>query len=318
VSAGTGAMRVGVHLGNYSTGNDGKRVLEIGVNADRLGFDSVWVSDHVVVPSVMESIYPYSNLGKSFTPDSAELFYEAIVTLSVLAGCTTNVTLGTSVLVIPQRNPLVVAKQLSTLDDLCGGRLHVGVGAGWLKEEYEALAAPFATRWTALEEFIAIFRELWTERDASYSGSTYSFGPVRMAPKPSAVGGPPITIGGHSARVLRIAGSCAQGLHGFRLSPEASRESLEEMQRHAEKAGRSPEDVTVVLRMNADHPDSMKAADAEVWRFVGTADEVASKIALYAEAGVTELLLSMSEGRAASEADETMAWMAEEVLPLIR
>lgn len=311
-------MKVGVHLGNYATGNDGKRVLDIGVNADRLGFDSVWVSDHVVVPSVMESIYPYSNLGKSFTPDSAELFYEAIVTLSVLAGCTSRVRLGTSVLVIPQRNPLVVAKQLSTLDDLSGGRLHVGVGAGWLAEEYAALKAPFKQRWQALEEYIELFRNVWSVRDASFAGATYAHDAVRMAPKPVQAGGPPITIGGHSARVLRIAGTAADGLHAFRLTPSHVRESLDEMQRHAEKAGRDPDALTVVMRCDLAAKGQMTAAESEAWRFAGGAEEVAGQIKEYEEHGVSEILLTIAEKRPAVEADETMQWFAEDVLPLVR
>jgi probable F420-dependent oxidoreductase len=311
-------MRVGVHLGNYSTGNNGDRVIEIGLMAERLGFDSVWVSDHVVVPSVMESVYPYSALGKSFTPDSAELFYEALVTLSVLAGMTSRVVLGTSVLVVPQRNPLLVAKQLSTLDDLSGGRVHLGVGAGWLAEEYAALNASFKDRWKALEEYIELFRAVWTDRDASYAGSTYSFGPVRMAPKPVQPGGPPITIGGHSARVLRLAGTHASGLHAFRLTPTHVRESLDEMQRHADKAGRDPAELTVVMRCDLAARGSMTAAEAEVWRFAGSAEEVASQIRTYEEHGVSELLLTIAEKRPASEADETMEWFASDVLPLVR
>ena len=311
-------MKIGVHLGNYATGNDGARVLELGLNAERLGYDSVWVSDHVVVPSVMESVYPYSALGKSFTPDSAELFYEALVTLSVLAGCTSRVRLGTSVLVIPQRNPLVVAKQLSTLDDLSGGRLHVGVGAGWLAEEYEALQAPFKQRWTALEEYIGLFRNVWTERDAAFSGSVYSHASVRMAPKPVQPGGPPITIGGHSARVLRVAGTVADGLHAFRLTPEHVSHSLDEMQRHAEKAGRDPSALTVVMRCDLAARGQMTAAESEVWRFAGSADEVAAQIKEYEAHGVSELLLTIAEKRPASEADETMQWFAEDVLPMVR
>jgi probable F420-dependent oxidoreductase len=311
-------MKIGVHLGNYSTGNTGERVLEIGRMADRLGFDSVWASDHVVVPSVMESIYPYHALGKTFTPDSAELFYEAIVTLSVLAGATSRVRLGTSVLVIPQRNPLVVAKQLSTLDDLSGGRLHVGVGAGWLAEEYEALNMPFKTRWQALEEYIGIFRTVWTERDAAFSGETYSFNPVRMAPKPVQAGGPPITIGGHSARALRLAGTHASGLHAFRLSPEHVRQSLDEMRRNAEMAGRDPSELTVVMRCDLAARGSMTPEEAEVWRFAGTAEQVASQIKVYEEQGVSELLLTIAEKWPAAEADETMQWFAEDILPIVR
>jgi probable F420-dependent oxidoreductase len=311
-------MKIGVHVGNYATGNTGERVLEIGVMADRLGYDSLWVSDHVVVPSVMTSIYPYAASGKTFTPDSAELFYEAIVTLSVLAGRTSRVRLGTSVLVIPQRNPLVVAKQLSTLDDLSGGRLHVGVGAGWLVEEYEALGASFKNRWKALEEHIDVFRAVWTDRDASYSGETYSFDRVRMAPKPVQPGGPPITIGGHSARALRIAGTRASGLHAFRLTPEHARQSLDEMQRHAEKVGRDPGELTVVMRCELAAVGSMTAEEAEVWRFAGSAEQVADQIRAYEEHGVSELLLTIAEKRPAAEGDDTMAWFAESVLPLVR
>jgi alkanesulfonate monooxygenase SsuD/methylene tetrahydromethanopterin reductase-like flavin-dependent oxidoreductase (luciferase family) len=159
---------------------------------------------------------------------------------------------------------------------------------------------------------------VWTDRDASYSGETYSFEPVRMAPKPVHPGGPPITIGGHSARVLRIAGTHASGLHAFRLSPDHVRESLDEMQRHAEKAGRDPSELTVVMRCDLAPRGAMTPAEAEVWRFAGTAEQVAKHIRVYEEHGVSELLLTVAEKRPAAEADETMQWFAEDVLPQVR
>lgn len=311
-------MQIGVHLGNYSTGNSGERVLQIGRNADELGFDAVWVSDHVVIPTVIESVYPYHALGKTFTSDSAELFYEAVVTLSVLAGMTSRVRLGTSVLVLPQRNPLVLAKQLSTLDDLSGGRLSLGVGVGWMREEYAALHASFGSRWTALEEHIQLYRKVWSERDAAFEGETYSHQSIRMAPKPATAGGPPITIGGHSARVLRIAGTFANGLHAFRLTPEQVAGALDEMRRHAKEAGRDPAEITVVLRTNLDRYDSPTAKDPEPWRLVGSAEQVAEQIRRYEEHGVGELVLSFAEGESTQAVEETMAWAAQDVLPLVR
>lgn len=309
-------MHFGIHLGNYNTGNRGTRILDLGLRAERLGFDSVWVSDHVVVPSQISSKYPYSAMARGFSVDAAELFYEALVVLSALAGMTERVRLGTSVFIAPQRNPLLAAKQLSTLDDLSGGRVDIGVGAGWLAEEFAALQAPFEQRWDALEEYLDIWHEVWSERDAAYAGKTYAFEPVRMAPKPARAGGPRITVGGHSPRAMRIAGQRAQGLHAFRLTRQQVQDALTVVREHARAAGRDAAAATVVMRCDVAPHDAV-APSTDEWRLVGPADHMVEQVRAYESAGVSEMVLTVAEGNPDPVVDATMEWFAAEVLPLV-
>jgi probable F420-dependent oxidoreductase len=284
--------------------------------ADQLGYDSVWVSDHVVVPSRLSVKPPAGARGRTFTPDASELFYEAIVLLSALASTTTKVTLGTSVLIVPQRNPVVLAKQLSTLDALSHGRLHIGVGAGWLVDEYQALQAPFAGRWDRLEEYIRLFRRVWTDHEAQFTGPTYSFAPIRMAPKPAKLGGPPITVGGRSTRALKVAGTLTQGLHAARLTPAEVTDALGVIQRYAIASGRSRSDVSVLMRADL-RAVGKGAEDSGPWEFGGSADEVATAVRGYQTHGVSELILTVANGEPADVQDGTIRWFSENVLPLV-
>ncbi|MGH2820062.1 MAG: LLM class flavin-dependent oxidoreductase, partial [Actinomycetota bacterium] len=154
-------MRFGIHVGNSGPEATAQSMVAQAKAADDSGYDSVWVSDHVVIPERFRSRYPFR--GKPFTPDSVGRYYEPLITLAVLAGATSRVRLGTSVLIIPQRNPLVMAKEIATLDELSGGRVDLGIGAGWLAEEFEALDAKFEGRGSVLEEWLQIFRTVWSQ-----------------------------------------------------------------------------------------------------------------------------------------------------------
>ncbi len=304
-------MRLGLHLGNYGTGHTGERMLRLARLADaEAGFDSVWVSDHVVAPGQIETQVPSGARDRSFSTDTAEVCYEAIVLLSAISSLTTRVRLGTSVLVPAQRNPLVLAKQLATLDAISGGRLDVGVGGGWLAEEYAALGASFEDRWTRLEETLEIFRLVWTEREASFAGATYTFPPVRMAPKPVTPGGPRITVGGRSPRALRIAGRLAHGLNAARLTPEEVGTSLARVRRHAEAAGRDPAAATVLLRCDLPSQRDTPIDPQRPWVLAGSAAAVRDTVAAYAEQGATELIVTVSPGDEGDQ-DRALLWLGE-------
>src|SRR5262249_15010307 len=157
-------------------------VLEFSRRMEGLGFDSLWVSDHVVIPRGYESRYPYNASGELGWTELPLL--EPVATLLVVAGATEGVKLGTTGLVGPMRNPVLLAKELATLDVLSGGRLILGAGVGWLKEEFDALDAPFDHRGARMDEYLEVIRRLWTEDDPSFEGEYYRLGNVACYPKP--------------------------------------------------------------------------------------------------------------------------------------
>jgi probable F420-dependent oxidoreductase len=302
-------VKLGLHLGNYSTGHTGERLTALALHAEAVGFDSVWVSDHVVAPGRIDTQVPAGARGRAFDPDIGEVCYEAIVLLSALSAVTARVRLGTSVLIAAQRNPLVLAKQLSTLDALSNGRLDIGVGGGWLAEEFAALNVPFSERWARLEETLDIFSRVWTQREADFTGATYAFGPVRMAPKPAAPAGPRITVGGRSPRALRIAGQRASGLNASRLTPEEAAAALKIVREHAEAAGRDPDGVTVLLRCDLPAPRDTTPDPGRPWLLSGTADAVRTQVETYAEHGVSELIVSVQPAEPSAQ-DDAVAWLS--------
>ena len=170
--------------------------------AERAGFDFLSVSDHVVVPANLQTHYPY-RVGGAFTATEQGYCFDQLATIAFLAGCTERLRLLTSVLVVPHRPAVLTAKMLATIDVLSNGRLIVGAGAGWMREEFALLGAPFEERGRVTDEFLAAFRELWTKDEPAYAGKHVSFSDVLFYPKPLQKPHPPIWIGGESAAALR-------------------------------------------------------------------------------------------------------------------
>jgi probable F420-dependent oxidoreductase len=311
-------VKIGFHLTNFGATTTAESILAVARAAEDLGFDSVWVSDHVVVPADFASVYPYE--GTVFSPDAAGNVFEPLVTLAVVAGATHRLRVGTSVLIAPAREPLLVAKQLATVDALSGGRLVVGLGAGWLAEEFDVLGAGerFAHRGAVLEEWIAVFRAAWREREPSFEGRWCRFPPLRTEPKPAQPGGPPLLIGGHGPVALRRAATLADGWNAFRLSPEDVAAGVERLRAAAAAAGRDPAALAVVLRANVDLGGEAPGPGAPAWQLGGPPEAVAAAIARYAEAGVGEFAFTPAPGRGPAAARETMDRLATEVVPLLR
>src|SRR2546426_11094543 len=176
------------------------------VRAEQLGYDSLWVSDHVVVP--------HANV-KNF----GETVFDPLVTLAVAAGATRRVRLGTTVLIVPYRNPVVTAKMISSLDALSGGRVVLGIGAGWVAAESAALGVPFAERGAMTDEYLAAMQELWTSRAPSFAGKYTRFGGLAFEPKPLQKPHPPIWVRGHSPAALRRAARLGAARHPINRPP---------------------------------------------------------------------------------------------------
>ncbi|MFN8458280.1 MAG: LLM class F420-dependent oxidoreductase [Anaerolineae bacterium] len=183
-------MKFGVCLPNFPFGVKPSRdnIAGIAQAAERLNYDSIWVSDHVLVPKDKPR---YGHI------------YEAFTTLAYLAGITQRVQLGTSVLVLPQRDAILAAKQIATLDDLSGGRVILGVGVGWMEGEYKNLGADFHRRGRHADEGLKVMKTLWQDDDPSFEGEFYNFKDVLFGPKPVQAGGPPLWIGGASEAAIR-------------------------------------------------------------------------------------------------------------------
>jgi probable F420-dependent oxidoreductase len=194
-------MRIGAKLPN--SGPLSSEIPATAVTLERAGFDSLWVADHIVMPETIRSRYPFAPDGRATWPTDTP-YVDALIALALAAAVTTRVRLGTAALVLPQRNPVQLAKQLASIDVASGGRLELGVGAGWLAEEFAALNVPFARRGERMDEWIAILRECWTGRTDERAGEFYDLpaGTLCM-PTPGEI---PILIGGHSPAALRRAG----------------------------------------------------------------------------------------------------------------
>ncbi len=245
-------MQFGLTQFNIVEGGTGSAARELGRAAEALGYDSAWAVEHVVWPATMVSRYPYSPDGTIPAEIRQSPFPEGLVWLAHLAGATTTLRLATGILVLPQREPILLAKQVATLDCLSEGRLMLGVGVGWLREEFELLGATWERRGQRLEDYIAAIRAMWTTMPSSVTTPSVSFSDVIVAPRPFGGRPVPIIISGAMAAASR-AGRIGDG---YMPPPGAVglhlRELVETMRRAAEAAERDPASIEVTAQCSAD------------------------------------------------------------------
>lgn len=215
----------------------------MGCAAEDAGFESVWTVEHVVVPVGYESEYPYSSSGKMPGGETTDIT-DPIVWLTWVAAQTTTLNLGTGILILPQRNPLILAKSCATLDVLSGGRLRLGVGVGWLEEEFDALGVPFAKRGARTEEYVAVMQRLWDDEKASFDGNLVQFSDCISRPRP-VNGRVPVIVGGHSDVSARRAGRIGDGFFPGKGDDDRLRELIGIMRASAEEAGRDPDAIEI-------------------------------------------------------------------------
>lgn len=273
-------MRVGAKLPNAGALPAELGIAHMASQLERSGFASVWVSDHVVMPATVTSRYPYAADGvASWATD--EPWYDAVVALAMAAAVTDEVELGTAVLVLPQRNPVVLAKQIASLDRLAGGRVVLGVGAGWLAEEFAALATPFDTRGGRIDEWIDVLRSCWSGRPAAFDGTHYQL-PPGVVCEPTPARAVPILVGGTTAPALRRARERGDGWLGIQPAEQL--------------------DVDVIAGATAQLGDTGR----RVLRIVGSAGHgtrVADALPALEEAGVTDVVVDVDwNGDIASQA----------------
>ena len=263
---------------------------------EEFGFDALLTGDHILVPKAISSPYPYTE-GGEFPGSATGESMEQITLLSYIAGQTSKIRLVTSVLIVPHRNPLIAAKSLATLDVLSGGRLVVGVGVGWMREEFQALGLPpFEERGAVTDEYIKAFKILWTEDDPSFQGKYVSFDDISFLPKPVQKPHPPIWVGGESRPALRRAAELADGWYPLGSNPtfpmgtpEELQAGLERLAQYAQRFDRDPSEIETIYRTHQ-FELTKTAAGADRMPFVGNADQIAGDIRRYQDMGVTTMI----------------------------
>jgi probable F420-dependent oxidoreductase len=239
-------MRLGLHALGIGNGSRRAVIDVVAAAADRAGFATLWAGEHVVMVDESASRYPYSDDGRIAVPATAD-WIDPLIGLSFAAAATSTIGIGTGVLLLPEHNPVLVAKQAATLDTLSGGRLTLGIGVGWSREEFDALGVPFERRGARTKEYVDAIRTLWRDDVASFDGGFVHFDAVRVNPKPVR-GRIPIVIGGNSDAALRRVTAWGDGWYGFGLPDvDAVAERVAFLRTLCTESGRDPDELRLAV-----------------------------------------------------------------------
>jgi probable F420-dependent oxidoreductase len=290
-------MDYGLCLPNFPAGGSPEGIEAGATVAEQLGWSTVWATDHLMVPADDADEYGH--------------IFEAIVTLAWVGARYARLRLGSSVIVVPQRNAVVLAKELATLDALSGGRVVAGVGVGWNRAEFANLGTPerFSVRGAYLDETIRLWRHLWSGSTEPFHGRFHSFEDFTFSPLPVQAGGLPIVVGGRSEPALRRAGTLGDGYHSSATSPSGYGQRLSIVRAAAEAAGRPMPWLSARVRVELGAPTAGYAMR-------GSPDEIAAEIRAFADLGVTHLALSLGTTDPAQLVTRA-EWFGREVAPLI-
>ena len=268
-------MKFGVMLPHYRQVASAEGIIRVAQEAESMGFDSVWVSEHTAVPD--QDVERFG-LG----------YFDPFTVLGYAAAVTKQITLGTSIIIMPFRNPLHMAQVAATVDQLSNGRLILGVGVGSAEQEYRALGAPWEERGSVADEVIQVLQHVWTADRPNFDGNHFNFSGINSFPQPVQRPHPPFWIGGGSQRSIRRAAEYGDAWHPSRPSFELLEEGAPRLHRLAERAGRDPSKILIAAR----HP--MKILDGAAhsdWPLVGPESSVIKGINRFASAGVTHLVM---------------------------
>lgn len=247
-------MRLGLHALGIGAGAKRAVIDAVALAAQQNGFATLWAGEHVVMVDASESWYPYSDDGKIAVPSVAD-WIDPLIGLAFAAAATTTIRIATGVLLLPEHNPVLVAKQAATLDRLSGGRFTLGIGIGWSKEEFDALGIPFQRRGRRTAEYVAAMRTLWRDDIASFAGEFVNFQRIRVNPKPARNRRIPITVGGNSDAAMRRLVGWGDGWYGFNLADVAAvTERVELIGRLLADAGRDRRDLHLAVALRNPRP----------------------------------------------------------------
>ena len=299
-------MRFGYSIPSNQGFTDVHELVDLAALAERLGFDSVWASEHL-----FHSSYIAERLDN-------RPYYEPLTILTAVAAVTSKVRLGTSVLVLPWHDPPRLGKTVATLDHLSNGRVSLGIGVAMTEDEFENLGVDFKTRGKRTDDLLGALKALWTEETPEYSGPFYSYSGQKFSPKPKQSPYPPILVGGGSKAALRRTARFGDGWHALRKTPAQIREAMADLGAMMDAAGRNISDlhISINLPVGMGMKASSRAAEDHT-SLKGAAQDMAETISAYGEAGIDEVVLSLGSWEKSAHA-EMLQMLGEDVRPLVR
>jgi probable F420-dependent oxidoreductase len=259
-------MKFGLMYANAGPFAEPENAIGIAQLAEELGFESVWTVEHTAMPTGYQSEYPYSPDGKMPGGETVAL-PDPLIWLAYVGAVTKTLRLATGILILPQRNPVTLAKELATLDRLSGGRVELGIGVGWLHEEFDALGIPWERRGARTEEYVDVLRRLWREPETTYDGEFTKFAPINSYPKPASANGPNIHVGGHTEAAAKRAGRIGDGFFPGVVG-EGLDLLLDAMRNAAADAGRNAESIEVTAFSGLDVDSVKRGADMGITRAI--------------------------------------------------
>lgn len=261
-------MKFAVAFANVGPFVEPDALAQLGIRAEEAGFESLWTVEHVLVPVGYTAKYPYAPDGKMPGTEDNPI-PDPVLPLAYLAAVTKTLKLGTGVMILPQRHPAYVAKEIATLDVLSKGRAIFGIGVGWLHEEFAALGVPFEDRGSRTKESVAAIRSLWSPGAKSFEGKYFNWGTVESNPKPVQEGGVPIVVGGHTELAAKRAARYGDGFFPGTGTQEHMQHLFDVMRAECKKVGRDPSEIEVTTPLPGLDFDKIKEyADMGVSRFV--------------------------------------------------
>jgi probable F420-dependent oxidoreductase len=302
-------MEFGICIPHYGKAVDIPKILDTVRRAEDLGFESVWVTDHILVPQTLEIIY-------------RDHMLEPLALLNYVAAITTRVKIGTSVIILPYRNPIVVAKMLATTDQLSGGRLIFGTAVGWMEPEFAALRAPFDDRGTFSDECLRLIKTLWTQEKVSFAGRYFTFADMQASPQPVQQPHPPIWIGGNSPRARRRMAEFGDGWHATAMPFAELKAGIADALRKWAQRGRMGEPI-FSMRI----PCAIEGVSQDVLHYqprrpgreqlAGSIASIVERLGTYQELGIQHLVLEMAP-QSHEAAGATLDAFATHIRPQLR
>jgi probable F420-dependent oxidoreductase len=309
-------MKYGVFLPVSGRAASRKTLMQAAQQAESLGYDSVWAADRLVMPWKIDTAYPYSKESTFIVPPDRP-FFDTLTCLAFLAGCTETIQLGMSVMVLPYRHPLHWAKIATTIDQLSTGRLIMGVGVGWMEEEFAAMNAPFKERGAVSDEQLTLLKQLWTEEHITFRGKYYNVNDIAFNPKPYRKPRVPIWVGGEGKYAQRRAGRYGDAWFPYfvRITPAELAARFEYVRKIARESGRSPDELTLTCCLPIElTPDD---AQQEENYLKGSVEQVSDRLQMFQKVGVTHIGLQFMVPHY-PERQEQIERFATEALPALK
>ncbi|TDB85798.1 LLM class F420-dependent oxidoreductase [Actinomadura sp. KC216] len=309
-------MKLGVSLPTVGPVGRRRYLLQVAEAAERLGFDSLWVSSHVALPKDRQStcLYPRAKTADAYNWGVPWL--EPLTVMGVVAGVTERIKIGTHVLALPYRNPVILATELATLDQLSMGRVILGAGIGWMDEEFATVGVPRTQRGARTNECIEVMRTLWeSKRPTSFHGRFSDFTDMWLAARPHTPTGPPIYVGGNTEPALRRVARYGEGWLAHELYPDEVRAGREKLRAYAEEAGRDPDSIELTVRRGLVPPFPVMDFMSDRLNITGSPEQIAEQLDEYRREGISLLVLDLVMRPA--EMVTTMEWLTKEVTPLL-